>query len=479
MPIRFAILAGVSTDAQAREEKQSIPDQIKHCRARIESMEGVETAGPYIMDGYSRTGYDSLDLAMSEIPPLGEAVRSATNNQYDVLIMDNFDRLGDLGVIVKTRFKKIRKQLYSVRQSGKIADPATYDPYASEDADIAMYVEGIIQSYRINKLRRGWNVGIPARAAEGLHPLSIPYGYKAASPGQPAEQVPEQIAFIRQLKDWYLDGHAAEEIVRRANFANVPSPRGAAWSRTTIKGILHNPYYAGITVFGKQRKEGEQRLPQPPSGWVRGNGLHTPIWDEATYHTILAETERRNRRKQKHTHIYQLTSIVYCDKCGSITNRHGSSPWHYISCKDKHCFSMRYNRALQLVADEVVAALHRYNDSGKSVETTQYDQKIALQQKTRNRIQEGFEEGLYTALEAKRKIVSIEMEIERLTHARESAQSRQSARDHIATISRTDLARLRTWIENDDPTQVNKFLTSICARITLHSSGKVTVKWLE
>jgi hypothetical protein len=111
--------------------------------------------------------------------------------------------------------------------------------------------------------------------------------------------------------------------------------------------------------------------------------------------------------------------------------------------------------------------------------TTQYDQKIALQQKTRNRIQEGFEEGLYTALEAKRKIVSIEMEIERLTHARESAQSRQSARDHIATISRTDLARLRTWIENDDPTQVNKFLTSICARITLHSSGKVTVKWLE
>jgi hypothetical protein len=39
-----------------------------------------------------------------------------------------------------------------------------------------MYVEGIIQSYRINKIRRGWNIGVPERARKGLHPLSVPFG---------------------------------------------------------------------------------------------------------------------------------------------------------------------------------------------------------------------------------------------------------------------------------------------------------------
>jgi hypothetical protein len=176
MSIRFAILAGVSTEQQATPEKLSIPDQLTRCRERIAQSAGIETSGPYIMDGYSRTGYDSLEVAMQEIPPLAQAIQAAAADQYDVLIMDNFDRLGDLGFIVKTRFKKLRKQLYSVRQSGKLATPRDYDPYASETDDIAMYVEGIIQSYRINKIRRGWNIGVPERARKGLHPLRVPFG---------------------------------------------------------------------------------------------------------------------------------------------------------------------------------------------------------------------------------------------------------------------------------------------------------------
>ena len=74
--IRFGILAGVSTDVQAGD-KASIPDQIATCRRAIAQLGAVEI-DCFTMDGYSRTGYDSLADAMNDIPPLKEAIVGAS-----------------------------------------------------------------------------------------------------------------------------------------------------------------------------------------------------------------------------------------------------------------------------------------------------------------------------------------------------------------------------------------------------------------
>lgn len=186
--IRFAILAGVSSDRQAHEHKDSIPDQIKFCRGKIKALGGLETVEPFIMDGYSRTDYDSLPAAMADIPPLAQCIEAATKDEYDVLMLDNFDRLGDLGLMVGARFRKLRKQLYSARQSGVLADPRTYDPHDNEAADIDMYVEGLINRYRINKMRRGWKVGVPKRIDLGLPPFRVAYGYDRTGKDTPPVQ---------------------------------------------------------------------------------------------------------------------------------------------------------------------------------------------------------------------------------------------------------------------------------------------------
>lgn len=73
--IRFHILVGVSS-AAAVEEKDSIPDQIRTCRAAIQHHGGVEV-GLSIFDGYSRTGYENLSDALREIPAIAEAVSAA------------------------------------------------------------------------------------------------------------------------------------------------------------------------------------------------------------------------------------------------------------------------------------------------------------------------------------------------------------------------------------------------------------------
>jgi hypothetical protein len=483
MTIRFAILAGVSTEGQAREDKLSIPDQIEKCRERIAQYEGFEAIGPFIMNGYSRSGYDSLDVAMSEIPPLGEAIHAAHDDQYDVLIMDNFDRLGDLGVIVKTRFKKLRKQLYSTRQSGKLILPDQYDPYASEDADIAMYVEGIIQSYRINKIRRGWNVGIPKRASDGLHPLCISYGYRVRSKSEPAEQIPEEVELIIKMKDWFLQGATLQQICERADASGVKPRRGAPrWARTVVKRIILNPYYAGIIIFGRYKVIEKKRIPQPPSKWVKSQGKHIPLWDEITYYAILSEQERRDGLRSR-AQTYALTGLLECSICQTPVHRHGkqSTNWIYMNCSaPKTHIALRYEVALQLVANAIVLAMTNYKNNPVVTDSSDtYDQKIRHQQSLRQRVQEGFEAELYTAIEAQSKIVAAETEIERLIRTRERASQQHRQKQALLQFADQDLNRMRAWIIEDSPSIVNLFLTSLCEKIVITPDSELTVVWRE
>ena len=129
---RYAVFAAVSSTPQAREDKASLGDQIKTARAAGLQHGGIETAGPFVLDGYSRTGYVNLSDAIDDIPPLAEAIQAAEQNKYDVLIMDNIERMGDLAPMLSTLFKRHKKQLHSARQSGRVFDPSGYDPYSDE-----------------------------------------------------------------------------------------------------------------------------------------------------------------------------------------------------------------------------------------------------------------------------------------------------------------------------------------------------------
>lgn len=477
--IRFAILAGVSTDPQAHDDKMSIPDQIANCRKLIAANGGLESSGPYIMDGYSRTGYDSLDVAMSEIPPLKQAVDDAASNQYDILIMDHFDRLGDLGMICLVRFKKLRKQLYSVRQSGRIIPPETYNPYADENADMQMRMHGMVQVYRINKIRRAWEVGIPDRAANGLHPLTVAFGYKLAGRNEPAVQVPAECDLIIKIKDWYLAGLTLQEICIRADQSGVKPRRSATtWKRTVVKRIVLNPYYAGMIIFGRYKKEGNKRIAQPPASWVRSEGKHKPLWDEQTYYAILAESARRDGLRQR-SQTYALTGLVSCAVCGSRIDRHGSKGYIYAACRsaDSHVH-LPYASALTLVIDQVIHDLETYKRAAvvHSNEQT-YQHEIDRLTQRRSRIQEGYKNELYTAAEAKKEIVAVETEIDLLTRKRDRAAVLDHQRAAMLQLAHQDLARLRVWLLNDDPTQVNHFLTSLCERVTISPQQEIKVFW--
>ena len=472
--MRIAILAGVSTDAQVKD-KASIPDQVQFCRAYIKANNAAETAGPYIMDGYSRTGYDSLEVAMREIPPLAQAINET--DKYDILLMDNFDRLGDLGFIVKTRFKKLHKQLHSARQSGKFIPPEKYDPYSDDSGDISMHVEGIIQTYRINKLRRGWNIGIPERARVGLPPLGVPYGYKIITKNEPPALLPDRAELLVSLKDQFLSGTPLTTLAQFAQDSGLPPMRGDIWHSRVIGGMLVNPFYAGQTIFGKSKCVNGIKIPVPQSQWVIGTGRHTPIWDIDTHYSILAENNRR-RGMRVRVSYHALTGLLHCPMCGAVMHHHGHSQrWVYLRCNIRGHVSYRYQDALETVAAGIADQLATYS-SGPRETVVDNQAEIKRLQSLRLKVQEGFEANLYTPAEAGAKISRLESEIHRLQSQHQRQAQQDAMRRETLKIIDANPAAMRQFILTGDPSLINRLLHTMIQGITITPQNEVQIEWL-
>lgn len=476
--IRFGILAGVSSDPQAGEDKGSIDDQISTCRRTIHQLGGIEV-DCFTMDGYSRTGYDSLADAMEDIPPLKDAIERAEQNKYDVLILDNWDRLGDLGQLVHTRFKRYRKQIYSARQSGRVHDPATYDPYSDESGSIDMHVQGILQTYRINKMRRGWNVGVPKRIEKGLHPLSLTYGYKVAGEDLPATLIPEKGALIKQMKEWLLAGQTYAEIARRAEQSGIPPPRGSSWSRQTVRRILLNPFYAGIVRFGKLRN----RVPTQISEWKQGQGKHEALWDEATYHALMAEAKRRKDSKRDYAAKYPFSGLTVCGVCGAKIQKHGSPPFEYLVCKKpRRHWSMRYDQAVNLLTSELVTQLqHHQTSPHQPIDLEPLRAQLDDIKARRARVQEGYEAGLYEAAEASQKLNALQEEAEGISRRLEREQNQEHVRreweERMGSLQGM-IEGLPAAIRHGDPVRTNQLLSALIDKIILNGES-VEIIWRE
>jgi recombinase len=471
--IRFAILAGVSSDVQVAD-RESIPDQVRTCRRAIQQFQGTEL-GCYIFEGYSRTGYDSLAEAMGAIPAIQQAVQDAEQDCYDVLMVDNWDRLGDLGLLLYTRFRKLKKQIYSARQSGHLYDPQTYDPYADESGSINMHVQGIIQTYRINKIRRGWNLGVPARVDRGLHPLaSLPFGYRVAGKDQPAQLVPERAALIKTMKDMMLAGVSYTDIAHYADSTGIKPPRAELWHRNDIKRIMTNPFYAGVVRFGKLH----YRIPAPRSAWKTAQGKHEPLWDEETYHALVAEAKRRLEGKRYYRARYPFSGIPVCGICGQKLRKSGKPPWEYMGCDTTRAhWAMRYEPAIQFLADAVATQFREYQSAPhEPLDIRPLQRQLRDLEEARELVQEGHRAKIYKTTEAAAQIAKIETEmdelLQRIARAEQEEANWQERQEQREELRLDDLPQL---IQVVDSNKLNALLQKLIKKIIVTGDQAVVV----
>lgn len=490
---KIAILAGVSRDIQAGEDKASIPDQLKVCREFIHDTGGAEIDA-YIMDGYSRTGYDSLQDAMNDIPPLKRAIEDMMAGRYNILLLDNWDRLGDLGQLVHTRFRRYKKQLHSVRQSGRLQDPDTYNPALDESGVIDMSIQRIIQSYRVNKLQRGFQLGIAKRTDDGNYSTAYPGAvYKKVMITDKEWQLERRepnATILVQMKDLLLRGASLGDLEKFGAEMGTVGRKGGPWRQSTIHKMLVNPFMAG-KVFkdryqnvgwhvGKSGKRVYDKKKNSDPELKDGN--HPALWTFEEYKRILEELYMRQHlipKKNKFT----LSGLLICGICGKRINVISKGKYR---CPTRHPGVKPVARDVMVdrVAPALVAALKDYTgEQEEQRRVSNIPEAIAAIDAQIAKIHHGYEIGIYNDQQAKDRTDKLKAQRQALILSEQSEQDRKERDRRIVAVREElgpildDIPRMLTDKEKRNEKENNLFLMRFIKGIVVRGKDDFEFLW--
>jgi DNA invertase Pin-like site-specific DNA recombinase len=114
--------------------------------------------------------------------------------------------------------------------------------------------------------------------------------------------VDEEAMIIREAARRILNGESLRSVVIDLNRRGIPAPRGALWTRRTLKVILTHPRVAGLRQH---------------QGVVVGKALWPAILDHDTWERVRLVLLAAGRGYARPTsRNYLLTGFIYCGKCG-------------------------------------------------------------------------------------------------------------------------------------------------------------------
>ena len=293
--MRAALYARVSTEEQV--DGFSIDAQLRAMRAYA-SAKDWQVVGDYVDAGYS---------ARSDARPLFKAmVADAKARRFDIILvhkLDRFSRRREDAVTYKALLKRAGVSVISVSEP--------LDP----DSPVAVIVEGVLEAvnewYSVN-LGREVAKGRKQRAEQGLWNGDLPFGYVKGDDGM-AQAVPEEAHVIRQAFEMYASGRCTYQQV--ATWLNQTSFRPRVkrrdrrdrqyfWSKDTVKGMLRNPFYLGLTKYKGQV------LP----------GRHEAIIPQELFDRCQEMRKKHHRGPWSFTprhRTYLLGGVVRCAACGT------------------------------------------------------------------------------------------------------------------------------------------------------------------
>jgi DNA invertase Pin-like site-specific DNA recombinase/DNA-dependent RNA polymerase auxiliary subunit epsilon len=126
--------------------------------------------------------------------------------------------------------------------------------------DVKAVFYGLFAMEQRLKLLRQTGQAIWTAAVAGRNMGGIPYGYRRGRKAGELVVHKAEARIVRLIFDHFASGLNARQIAFLLNKDGVPSPTGKEWNAATIagqrglgSGILRNPKYVGVYVFGKKR----------------------------------------------------------------------------------------------------------------------------------------------------------------------------------------------------------------------------------
>lgn len=223
---------------------------------------------------------------------------------------------------------------------------------------------------------------LKSKREKGLYCACPPYGYKK-DPRDNNRLIPDEMTapVVRRIFSRAAAGDSTRTISMDLNADGIIPPlkyrvlyrddfsdEGAAyasdtWNQTTIKRILKNKVYLGVTVLGKSRKasiKSKKKIPVPKEAWAITENTHEPLVSRETFDLAQLNLGRGNMDYRQYEHVRKsiFSGIAYCSKCGAALCSSGTVykgerlKYWYLSCIKKR----------QDIADPCSGVRIRYTD---------------------------------------------------------------------------------------------------------------------
>lgn len=343
-----------------------MPNSSEYCIYLRKSRADLEAEARGAGDTLARHEHILMELAASRALPIGAIYRELASGERistrPVMqqLLSEVEECRWAGVLVTETSRLARgdtidqgivAQAFKLSNTFIITPQKDFDPQNEMDEEwfeIGLFMSR--QEYRM--IRRRQLAGMQAAKREGRFIGNTPpYGYeryKLPSHGWSLRPVEEEAAVVRMIFDMYLSGTGYNLIEKRLNDLHIRPPKGEAWSRGTIPGILRNPHYAGYIPSGyrcekKQVIDGVIVKTRPRNhNFELYEGLHEPIisrdvWErtQARFGKNAAARTPGNRNQTN-----PLAGLLVCDCCGRLLQRRpqtGTASSTTLLCPTRGC----------------------------------------------------------------------------------------------------------------------------------------------
>lgn len=165
----------------------------------------------------------------------------------------------------------------------------------------------------------------------------------------------EEALIVNKIFDLYLEGFGMRRIINYLNNNNIPNKKGGKWNQESIRGILTQYKYIGISIRNKQCKQGKKIVDKPQEEWIvykYGDKLPDgstftsipPILDEDIFYKVQTIIKSRVDNDRG---VYKGTSILAGKiKCGLCGYNYQINSWSYKGIKHEYyvCSNKHLNK---------------------------------------------------------------------------------------------------------------------------------------
>jgi len=377
--------------------RQSTPGQVLHHQESTERQYALREKAQEL--GWSEASIRTLDGDLGK-----SGTQTAGREDFKTLVADV--SMGQVGAVFALEASRLSRsdldwhrllELCALTQTLVIDEDGCYDPADFNDG-LLLGLKGTMAQAELHFLRTRLQGGKLNKAKKGELRFPLPVGFRYDEQGRivldPDEEVRGAVAFVFRL---FRETGSAFAVVQRFAERGLRFPKrayGGAWAgqliwgrltHSRVLGILKNPSYAGMYVFGRYQyrvqisAQGEVRkrmqavatpdwrvrLPEHHEGYIRAEEFWQNLEHLQKNRTNGEETVLSGPAREG---LALLQGLLLCGRCGrALTVRYtghgGIYPaylcnWlHREALATKNCMSFRCDVLDGVIVEEVLNAL--------------------------------------------------------------------------------------------------------------------------